>query len=293
VSQNQSTRSPGRRLRDAWSAGILPIPGVFNPLIARLAERLGFRAVYLSGAALSASLALPDIGLVTLTEFVEAARSMARATSLPLLCDADTGFGEALNVERTVQLFEEAGAAGIHLEDQQMPKRCGHLSGKHLVEPEVMAARVRAGVAARRDPDFVIMARTDARGVTSLDDAVRRARLYVEAGADAIFPEALTSAEEFAAVARALPGCPLLANMTEFGKSPLLDCSTLASLGIRMVLYPVTTLRIALKAVQTALADILAQGHQREQLPLMLTRADLYNLLEYEGYEERDRAYFG
>jgi len=285
--------SPGLRLREAWSAEILPIPGVFNPLVARLAERRGFRAVYLSGAALSASLALPDIGLVTLTEFVEAARGLTRATALPVLCDADTGFGEALNVERTVRLFEEAGVAGIHMEDQQLPKRCGHLSGKQLVEPEAMAAKVRAAVAARRDPDFVIMARTDARGVTGFDDAVRRARLYVAAGADAVFPEALTTAEEFAAFAAALPGCPLLANMTEFGKGPLLDCSTLAALGFRMVLYPVTTLRVALKAVEAALADILARGHQREQLPGMLTRAELYNLLEYEGYEERDRAYFG
>jgi methylisocitrate lyase len=288
-----SAVSPGRRLRDAWSAGPVQVPGVFCPLVARLAERLGFRAVYLSGAALSASLALPDIGLVTLTEFAEEAGRIVAATSLPLLCDADTGFGEALNVERTVRSFEAAGAAGLHLEDQEFPKRCGHLSGKTLIEAEAMAAKIRAATAARRDADFVIMARTDARGVTGFDDAVRRARLYVAAGADAIFPEALEGPEEFAAFARAVPDVPLLANMTEFGKGQLLDFTTLADMGYRLVLYPVTTLRAALGAVRDTLADVLAKGHQRDRLPHMLTRAELYDLLDYRGYEERDRAYFG
>ncbi len=285
--------SPGRWLRDAWTAAPLAIPGVFSALVGRIAERLGFRAVYLSGAALSASAALPDVGLLTLTEFVEAARAVTSATRLPLLCDADTGFGEALNVERTVRLFESAGVAGIHLEDQQLPKRCGHLSGKHLVTAEEMAAKIRAAVAARHDPDFVLIARTDARGVSGFDEAVRRARLYVEAGADAIFPEALESKDEFAAFARALAPVPLLANMTEFGRSPNLDFDELAALGYRMVLYPVSALRAALRAVETALADILAKGHQRDQLVHMLTRAELYELLDYAGYEERDRSYFG
>jgi methylisocitrate lyase len=285
--------SPGRRLRDAWTASPIALPGVFNALVGRIAERLGYQAVYLSGAALSASAALPDVGLLTLTEFVEAARSITSATRLPLVCDADTGFGEALNVERSVRLFEDAGVAGIHLEDQQLPKRCGHLSGKQLVDAEVMAAKVRAAVAARRDPDFVLIARTDARGVAGFDEAVRRARLYVEAGADAIFPEALESKDEFAAFARALAPAPLLANMTEFGRSPNLDFAELSDLGYRLVLYPVTTLRVALGAVRAALADILARGNQREQLGHMLTRAELYELLDYAGYEERDRAYFG
>jgi methylisocitrate lyase len=285
--------SPGQRLRAAFGAAPIAMPGVFNALVGRMAERLGFQAVYLSGAALSASLALPDVGLATLTEFVEAARSIAAATRLPLLCDADTGFGEALNVERTVQMFENAGAAGIHLEDQQMPKRCGHLSGKQLVDAEVMAAKVRAAVSARRDANFVIIARTDARGVAGFDEAVRRARLYVAAGADAIFPEALESRDEFAAFARALAPVPLLANMTEFGRSPSLDFAELAALGYRMVLYPVTTLRVALRAAQAVLADLLAKGHQRDHLERMLTRAELYELLDYAGYEERDRAYFG
>src|SRR5260370_15030836 len=262
----QERISPGKRLRDAWSAGPVALPGVFNALVARMAERVGFRAVYLSGAALSAAAALPDVGLLTLTEFVDQARSITQTMSLPLLCDADTGFGEALNVERTVRLFETAGVAGIHLEDQQLPKRCGHLSGKQLVEPEVMAAKLRAAVAARRDKDFVIIARTDARGVNGFDDAVRRARFYLQAGADAIFPEALENADEFAAFAKAIPA-PLLANMTEFGRSPNLDFATLSGMGYRLILYPLTALRVALRAAQQTLAEIREHGHQRGKLP--------------------------
>jgi methylisocitrate lyase len=268
------------------------LPGVFNALVARMAERLGFEAVYLSGAALSASLGLPDVGLVSLPEFVDFARTITLATALPLVCDADTGFGEALNVERTVRLFEAAGVAGIHLEDQQLPKRCGHLSGKQLVEPQEMAAKLRAAATARRDPDFVLIARTDARGVSGFADAVRRAHLYRDAGADAIFPEALETAEEFAAFAKEVPG-PLLANMTEFGKSPLLDFRQLADLGYRLILYPVTTLRVALKATEAVLVEIKATGAQGTSLDKMLTRAQLYDLIGYTGYEQRDRAYFG
>src|SRR5262245_31711713 len=244
--------SPGHRLRAAWAAEPIMVPAVFNALVARMAERLGFSAVYLSGAALSAAAGVPDVGLLTLTEFVDQARTIAQATPLPLLCDADTGFGEALNVERAVRLFEAAGAAGIHLEDQQLPKRCGHLSGKSLVEPEAMAAKLRAAAAARRDQGFVVIARTDARGVTGFEDAVRRARLYLQAGADAVFPEALESASEFAAFAREVPAV-LLANMTEFGRSPNLDFAALAAMGYRMVLYPVTAFRAALKAAQETL----------------------------------------
>jgi methylisocitrate lyase len=292
MSTNSAQRgSPGQRLRQAWAAEPILIPGVWNALVARMAERLGYRAVYLSGGALSASAGIPDVGLLTLTEFVEEARTITLSTSLPLLADADTGFGEALNVERTVRLFEAAGVAGIHLEDQQLPKRCGHLSGKQLVEPEVMAAKVRAAVAARQDPEFVVMARTDARGVTGFDDAVRRANLYLEAGADAIFPEALQSAEEFVRFANAVRA-PLLANMTEFGRSPSLDFSTLAGMGYRMVLYPLTALRSALRAARDTLAELLHKGHQRDRLPEMLTRAELYDLLGYASYEARDRAYF-
>lgn len=288
----QDRKSAGKRLREAWQTETVAVTGVFNALVARLAERTGFRAVYLSGAALSAGYGLPDIGLVTLTEFVEEARRITQATSLPLICDADTGFGEALHVERTVRLFEGAGAAAIHLEDQQMPKRCGHLSGKSLIDAEAMAAKIRAAVAARHDPEFVIIARTDARGVTGFEDAVRRARVYLSAGADAIFPEALESVEEFRAFAHAVPSI-LLANNTEFGKSPNLDVATFAELGYRMVLFPVTAMRSALKAAEETLAAIHSQGHQRGRLSSMMTRAELYELLGYRDFEERDRGYFG
>jgi methylisocitrate lyase len=266
---------------------------VFNPFVARLAERIGFRAVYLSGGALSAGNGVPDIGLLTLTEFVQAAQLTAQATNLPLLCDADTGFGEALNVERTVRLFETAGVAGIHLEDQEMPKRCGHLSGKSVVPADVMAAKIRAATAARLDKDFVIIARTDAKGVTGFDDAVRRARLYLEAGADAIFPEAMESREEFERFAAAMPGAVLLANMTEFGKSPLLDVRTLGAIGYRLVLFPLTAFRVAMRAAEDTLRDLLEHGTQRSSVPKMQTRQQLYDVLGYTGYEERDRAYFG
>jgi len=284
--------SPGLQLRRAWDERTLAVPGVFDALVARLAERLGFSAIYLSGAALSASAGLPDVGLLSVTEFVDRARTITQATSLPLLCDADTGFGEVLNVERTVRLFESAGVAGIHLEDQELPKRCGHLSGKRLVEPDAMAAKIRAAVAARRDSDFVVIARTDARSVTGFDDAVRRGRVYLAAGADLVFPEALESAEEFAAFARKVQA-PLLANMTEFGRSPILDFNDLTSMGYRLILYPVSAYRSALKAAQLTLADIKKQGHQRDRLPQMLTRAELYDLLQYKDFEERDRKYFG
>ncbi|HEX3149104.1 MAG TPA: methylisocitrate lyase [Gemmataceae bacterium] len=292
MSEKKLLASPGKRLRDAWRTGTLAIPGAFNALTARLIERLGFEAVYLSGGALSAASGVPDIGLLTLTEFTDEARRLAAATSLPLLCDADTGFGEAMNVERTVQLFESAGTAGIHLEDQFFPKRCGHLSGKSLVEPQVMAAKIRAAVGAKRDPNFVIIARTDARGVTNFDDAVHRAKLYLEAGADAIFPEAMESADEFARFARDVKA-PLLANMTEFGKGPLLSVAELGAMGYPMVLYPLTAFRSAMKAATETLLALKNAGHQRDSVSRMLTRAELYDLLGYTGYEERDRAYFG
>jgi methylisocitrate lyase len=284
--------SPGRRLRNAWQRQPIAIPGVFNALVAKIAERLRHDAVYLSGSALSAAFGVPDVGLLTLSEFVNEARTIARATSLPLLCDADTGFGEALNVERCVQLFEEAGVAGIHLEDQVLPKRCGHLSGKSLITAEAMAAKIRAAVAAKRDADFVIIARTDARGVNGFDDAVRRAKLYLQAGADAIFPEALESPDEFAAFAKAVPA-PLLANNTEFGRSPNLTVEAFGALGYCMVLFPLTAFRAALKSARDTLADIKTLGHQRDRLQQMLTRAELYDLLGYSDYEARDRTYFG
>ncbi len=255
-----------------------------------MAERLGFSAIYLSGGALSASCGVPDIGLLSLVEFVDAAQRIVQATTLPLLCDADTGFGESLNVERTIRLFEQAGVAGVHLEDQQMPKRCGHLSGKSLVEIEVMVGKIRAAVAARRDPDFVIVARTDARGVTGFADAVLRAKAYLHAGADAIFPEALETQQEFADFAKEVRA-PLIANMTEFAKGPSLDVATLGQMGYAMVLYPLTAFRVAMKAAEETLMDLMAAGHQRNSLPKMQTRAELYDLLQYADYEARDRKY--
>jgi methylisocitrate lyase len=285
--------SPGANLRRLLADHPIMIPGAFNALTAKLAEQLGFEAVYLSGGALSAGWAgLPDIGLLTLTEFTEAAAVLARATNLPLLCDADTGFGEAVNVERTVRLFEEAGAAGLHLEDQVLPKRCGHLSGKALVDVPTMAAKLRAAVAARRDPDFVIVARTDARSVEGFEAAVARAQAYQAAGADGIFPEALESEAEFARFAEEVQ-VPLLANMTEFGRSPLLDFATLAGMGYRGVLYPLTAFRAAMKAATETLAELRTRGTQRGLLGRMQTRAELYDLLRYDDWEARDRSFMG
>jgi methylisocitrate lyase len=269
------------------------IPGVFNALTAKIAERLGYRAVYLSGGALSAGWAgVPDVGLLTLTEFAEQASLLAGATSLPLLCDADTGFGEAINVERTVRLYEQAGAAGLHLEDQVLPKRCGHLTGKALIEAHEMASKIRAAVGARRDPGFVLVARTDARSVEGFDATVERAKIYIEAGADMIFPEALESAEEFARFAREVEA-PLLANLTEFGRGPLLGFDDLARLGYRAVLYPLTAFRAAMKAAEETLEHLRDHGTQRELLGRMQTRAELYDLLGYADWEARDQTYFG
>jgi methylisocitrate lyase len=283
--------SAGRRLREALKAQPLMVPGVINALHAKMAERAGFKAIYLSGAVLSASLGMPDVGLVTATEFVAACRPIVAATQVPLICDADTGFGEALNVERAVREFCTAGVAGIHLEDQDMPKRCGHLSGKQLVSVETMCSKIRAAVTARPDPDFVIIARTDARGVTGFDDAVERARAYLDAGADVIFVEALKSAEEFRLFALAVDA-PLLANMTEFGQSPLLTFHELTQLGYRLVLYPVTAFRLAMKAAEIMLTRLQNEGHQQGMISAMLTRQELYDYLGYTDYEERDRRYF-
>ncbi len=284
--------TPGEKLRQAWATGAIMVPGVFNALTAKVAERLGYSAVYLSGGALSAGWAgLPDIGLLTLTEFAEQIAILARATSLPLLCDADTGFGEAVNVERTVRLYEDAGAAGLHLEDQILPKRCGHLSGKSLIEPEAMAEKIRAAVRSRRDPAFVIIARTDARSVEGYAAALSRARLYLEAGADLVFPEALETAEEFEEFAAAFNG-PLLANMTEFGRGPLIPFDALARYGYRAVLYPLTAFRAAMYAADQTLRELRETGTQRDALGRMQSRAELYDLIGYQDWEARDRSYF-
>lgn len=284
--------SPGKRLRDAVNAGTILVPGVPNPLVAKIAERYAVDAVYLSGAAFSAGvLGVPDIGLFTLTELVQHASYLTRSVSVPVIVDADTGFGEAVNVERTVRELERAGVAAIQLEDQQLPKRCGHLSGKSLVDCDTMCAKIRAARASAANSDLVIIARTDARGVTSLEDAITRAQHYLDAGADWIFPEALATREEFEKFANAFDA-PLIANMTEFGKSPLLTVAELAELGYAAVLFPVTLFRVAMKAAETALALLLAEGTQQNLLELMQTREELYDLLGYEGFEARDREHF-
>src|SRR3954447_26557447 len=284
--------TPGQLLRDAVADGAIQVPGAPNALMGRLIEEMGFSAMYLSGAAFSAGVVgMPDIGLFTLTELVQQTQYLTAQVITPVIVDADTGFGDTANVERTVVELERAGAAAIQLEDQELPKRCGHLSGKTLVSTEAMCAKLRAAVSARGDKSTVILARTDARGVESFDAAVERARKYIAAGADWIFPEALASCEEFQAFAKAVD-VPLVANMTEFGKSPLLDFAELEQIGYRVVLYPVTLLRVAMKAVESTLTLLAADGTQRELLDLMQTREELYDLLEYDSYEERDRAYF-
>ncbi len=283
--------SPGLALRRTVEKETIQVPGAFNALVARMIEEEGFAAAYLSGAAFAATMALPDIGLFTLTELTEQTRRLTQSVNIPLIVDADTGFGEAVNVERTVYELESAGAAAIQLEDQRLPKRCGHLSGKSLVSADEMCAKLRAAVAARRDADLVILARTDARAVVGIDDAVARALKYLDSGADWIFPEALETRAEFEEFARRVDA-PLVANMTEFGKSPLLKLDELAEMGYAVALYPVTLLRVAMKGVEAALDSIAADGDQHDLLDLMQTRQELYNLLDYTDYEERDRAYF-
>ncbi len=285
--------SSQKTLRQVVSQGSIQVPGAFNPITARLIERSGFSACYLSGAAFSASaLALPDIGLFTLTELTEHTKRIATAVAIPIIVDADTGFGETVNVERTVVELSMAGAAAIQLEDQQLPKRCGHLSGKTLVEVDAMCDKIRAAAMARPVADLVIIARTDARGVTGLDDAISRARSYLKAGADWIFPEALIDRAEFQRFAAEI-NAPLVANMTEFGKSPLIPFQELADLGYAVVLYPVTLLRTAMKALENALRIIRDSGSQAELIGQMQTRQELYDLLDYGLFEKRDQAHFG
>ena len=278
--------------RAALASGrLLRLPGAFNPLSAKLIEEKGFEGVYVSGAVLSADLGLPDIGLTTLTEVAQRAGQIARVTDLPALVDADTGFGEPMNVARTVQVIEDAGLAGLHLEDQVNPKRCGHLDGKAVVDADTAIKRIRAAVEARRDPNFLVMARTDIRGIDGLEAAVTRAKQLVDAGADAIFPEAMASLEEFAAI-RAAVDVPILANMTEFGKSDLFTNQQLEDVGINIVIYPVSLLRLAMGAAERGLDTILAEGSLTSAVPTMQTRARLYELVDYEGYSRFDDGIF-
>ncbi len=265
--------------------------GAFSPLVAMLIEDVGFDGVYVSGAVLSADLGLPDIGLTTLTEVSARGHQIARATNLPAFIDADTGFGEPMNAARTVRVLEDLGLAGCHIEDQVNPKRCGHLDNKDVVSTGEMVRRISAARAARRDENFVICARTDARAIEGLDASIARARAYVEAGATMIFPEALADEREFEAFRRAID-VPIVANMTEFGKSKLLDAATLQSLGVNMVIYPVTSLRVAMGAVERGLRQLLEEGSQAGLLGQMQTRERLYELVRYASYEAFDERVF-
>jgi methylisocitrate lyase len=275
-------------LRDGLASGrLMRFPGAFNPLTAMLIERLGFEGVYVSGAVISASLGLPDVGLTTLSEVAARGHEIARMTALPTLIDADTGFGEPLNAARTVQVLEEVGLAGCHIEDQVNPKRCGHLEGKEVVPAGEMRRRVKAAADARRDPRFVICARTDARAIEGLGAAIERAKSYLDAGADMIFPEALLDAEEFERFKKAVDA-PVLANMTEFGKTELLDVATLASVGVNIAIYPVTLLRLAMGAAERGLSELASLGTQKGLVEQMQSRARLYELLGYDDYTAFD-----
>lgn len=271
---------PGRRLRDAWERGTVMVPGAFNALVARAAAQAGFEACYISGGATANVAGYPDIGLVTLTEMCRTIREVADASKLPVIADADTGYGEVECCIRTVVEYERAGAAALHVEDQVFPKRCGHLDGKDLVPPSAMCEKVAAMARYRLSRDFVIIARTDARHVTGFEDAVKRANLYREAGADMIFPEGLQTQQEFADFAKASPG-PLLANMTEFGKTPDITAERFQELGYRVVIYPLSMMRLAMGEVARGLAALKRDGSVRESLPRMQTRKELYSLLGY------------
>src|SRR5690349_20697462 len=287
VADDLPSEPAGQRLRALLARGeIAQIPGAHNGHAALQARQAGFEAVYLSGAAMSASMGLPDLGVITVDEVCFFIRQVARASGLPVLVDGDTGYGEALNVMHMVRAFEEAGAGAVHIEDQLLPKKCGHLNDKKLADPHDMAAKVHAAAKARRD--LVIIARTDAAASEGIDGAVARARRYIEAGADAIFPEALTNAEMFRAFAKAMPGVKLLANMTEFGQTPFFTASEFEAMGYKMVIWPVSALRVANKAQERLYRTLKRDGGTQNVLAEMQTRAELYQTIGYHQYEALD-----
>jgi len=279
-------RSKSAQLRELIGRSSVILPGVPNAAIARQVERAGFDAVYISGAGMAnATAGVPDIGLLSMTEVVRLAAYVANAVTIPAIVDADTGFGGAENVARTIRELEKAGVVGCHIEDQEFPKRCGHLAGKSVVDVDEMTGRIKAAVGARRDEDFMIIARTDARAVENFDRAVERSHRYLEAGADAIFPEALQSADEFKTFAREVKA-PLLANMTEFGKSPLLSFQKLSDFGYRMAIFPQSAFRVSMKASEEFLRTLKESGTQKDWIDKMQTRQELYELLDYDPTAE-------
>ncbi|MFM1956930.1 MAG: hypothetical protein RLZ41_329 [Actinomycetota bacterium] len=289
----KTTPAEKRRIfRERLATGeLLQLPGVFNPLSAKLIQEKGFDGIYISGAVLAADLGLPDIGLTTLTEVAGRSQQISRMTDLPSLVDADTGFGEPLNLARTVQTLEDAGVSGIHIEDQINPKRCGHLDGKAVVDQDTAVKRIASAVDARRDENLLIMARTDIRGVEDLPSAIDRAKRLVDAGADAIFPEAMKDLSEFEAMRKAID-VPILANMTEFGKSELFTKQQLSDIGINIVIYPVSLLRLAMGSAMRGLDALKQDGNLQNVVSEMQTRAELYELLDYEAYNQFDSGIF-
>jgi len=275
-------------LRQALKSGrLLRFPGSFSPFVSMLVEQIGFDGIYVSGAVVANDLALPDVGLTTLTEVSQRARAIARVTELPAILDIDTGFGDSMNVARTIQELEELGLCGCHMEDQIAAKRCGHLNHKTLVDTAAMTQKIRAASAAKRDENFLLIARTDARASEGIDKAIDRAKAYIDAGAEMIFPEALKDASEFEQFRKAID-VPLLANMTEFGKSPLLIVEQLEGLGYNIVIYPVTGFRLAMKAVEEGFSSIKDKGTQGHLLEKMQHRKRLYEIIRYEDYEQFD-----
>lgn len=270
---------------------LIRFPGAYNPLVAKLIEEIGYEGVYISGAVMANDLGIPDIGLTTLAEVSYRAEQIARVTNLPSIVDADTGFGGPMNCARTIETFENLGISGCHIEDQTNPKRCGHLDNKDVISASEMIKKIKSAVKARKDKNFLIIARTDANATEGLDKTISRVKAYVDAGADMIFPEALKNEKEFEKIRKAT-NAYLLANMTEFGKSKLLSVKELSNLGYNLVIYPVTTQRLALKNVEDGLRQIFKDGHQNNVIDKMQTRKRLYELVDYEKYSEFDSSIF-
>lgn len=271
---------------------VVAMPGTFNALVAKLIEAKGFSAVYCTGAGITNSLlGLPDISLISLFEMTQIVGYICQAVNLPVISDADVGFGNAINVIRTVQEFEKAGVAGIHIEDQVMPKKCGHVAGKELIPVEEMVGKIKAAVSAKRDKDFFIIARTDSKAVEGMKGVIKRAHLYIEAGADAIFPEALENEDEFYEFARELKGITLIGNMTEFGRTKYLSVQEFKQMGYKVVLFPVSTQRVAMKATEDFLIELYKKGTQKDYLKKMQTRKELYDLINYAQYTEWENKY--